>query len=188
MLYVYMIACLIVCVWIVFTEMSSLISTGRGRHAGTDVPMPTGYPPMPTGYPPMRYPPQAVVGMSHAMAQSPMCQPITEDHQIPPAQAYMYAPSGSSEKFATDPYVQRQESSVSPEVEVSLPMPLTRPGGVTLLDDSLLSGFETKQRCIGEGINSEIKHEAHRYKKSDKAVVAVPAQADDEEWSLDPNP
>ena len=166
--------------WIVFTEMSSLISTGRGRHAGTDVSMSKGYLAV-------RQSPQAVVGMSHAMAQSPRQQPHAEDRKVPPAQAHMYAPSGPPGKFATDPYVQRQESSVSASTEGSLPLPLTRPGAVTLLDDSLLSGFEANQRYIGEGINSEIKHEAHRYKKSDKAVVAVPAQANDEEWPLDPN-
>ena len=165
-----MIACLIVCVWIVFTEMSSLISPGRGRHAGTDLPIPKGYPPV-------RYPPQAVVGKSHAKAED----------KVPPAQAHIYAPSEPSGKFATDPYVHRQESSVSPSTEVSLPMPLTRPGAVTPLDDSLLSVFEANQCYIGEDINSEIEHEAQRYKKGDTAVVAVPAQADDEEWPLDPN-
>ena len=160
--------------------MSSLISTGRGRHAGTDVPLPTGYPPV-------RYPPQGVVGTSHAMAQSPMQQPHAEDRKVPPAQAHMYAPSEPSGKSATDPYVQRQESSVSPSTEGSLLLHLTRPGAVTPLDDSLLSGFEANQRYIGEDINSEIEHEAQCYKKGDTAVVAVPAQANDEEWPLDPN-
>ena len=107
--------------------------------------------------------------------------------KVPLAQAHMYAPSGPSGKFATDPYVQRQESSISTSTEVSLPMHLTRPGAVTPLDDSLLSVFEANQCYIGEDINSEIEHEAQRYKKGDTAVVAVPAQADDEEWPLDPN-
>lgn len=132
---------------------------------------------MPKGYqPPVLYPPKPVVGMSHAKAED----------KVPPAQAQRYTPSEPAGKLATDPYVQRQESSVSPSTEGSLPMPLTRPGAVVPLNDSLSSGFEANQRYIGEGINSEIKHEAHRYKKSDEAVVAAPAQADDEDWPLDP--
>ena len=58
---------------------------------------------------------------------------------------------------------------------------------VSSLDDSLDSEFEAKQHCIGEGINTEIRHEARRYKKSEKDIVAAPAQADDQDWPLDPN-
>ena len=57
--------------------------------------------------------------------------------------------------------------------EDDLPMALTRPGVMPSL-----------QPYVSEDIDSEIRHEAHRYKKE---AVATPAQADDEEWPLDPN-
>ena len=121
-----------------------------------------------------RYPVKAVVGSSQTMAQSPMQRPLAKGHKVPPVQAHMYAPSEPSGKFATDPYIQRQESSVSPSTEGSLPMPLTRPGAVS-----------SSQLFISEDIDSEIRHEAHCYKGDEKAV-ATPVP-DHEEWPLDPN-
>ena len=121
-----------------------------------------------------RYPVKAVVRSSQAITETPMQRPLTKGHNVPPAQAHMYAPSGPSGKFATDPYIQRQESSVSPSTEGSLPMPLTQPGVVPSL-----------QPYVSENIDSEIGHEAYRYKGDEKAVpTPVP---DDEEWPLDPN-
>ena len=113
-----------------------------------------------------RYPVKAVVGGSQAITETPMQRPLTKGHKV--------APSEPSGKFATDPYIQRQESSVSPSTEGSLPMPLTQPGVVPSL-----------QPYVSEDIDSEIRHEAHCYKGDEKAVpTPVP---DDEEWPLDPN-
>ena len=164
-----------------FIKMSSLAITGRGMRPDSDSRKLAGYSAS-------RVRPQPVVGMSQATAESHMQQTFSKHHvNVTPGQGYTYAPSGTAGKSSTDPCVQRQESSVSASTDSSLPQPLTQPGVVSALDDSLLSGFEADQRYIGEGINSEIRHEAHRYKKGEKGVVAVPAQADDQDWPLDPN-
>ena len=164
-----------------FIHFSPFVSTARGTHPGLDPRMPAGYSAA------ARVNQQPVVGMSHVTAESHMQQPLAKHRDVSPPQAHTYAPSGTAVKFSTDPNVQRQESSVSASTESSLPLPLTRPGAATSLDDSLVSEFEANQRYIGEGINTEIRQEARRCKKNEKGIVAAPAQADDEDWPLDPN-
>ena len=58
--------------------------------------------------------------------------------------------------------------STGPSTDDDLPMPLTRPGIVPSL-----------QPYVSEDIDSEIGHEAYRYKGDEKAEAA-PVHADDE--------
>ena len=134
-------------------------------------------------HPQSRDPRQPVVGMSQAAAESHKRQDVTPNQDIlfPP-------PSGTPGKFPTDSYIYRQESTASASTEGCLPlMPLTRPGNVPASPDESLYSFDADQRYIGEGINTEIRREARRYKKADIGAVAAPVQADDQEWPLDPN-
>ena len=99
-------------------------------------------------------------------------KPLGTDSQI----TARCAPSNSSNTLLTAPTQSDDFVSMPPTWK-----------SATVMSTNSSSSFEADLRYIGEDINTEISHEAHRYRKSIKGLVTVPAQVDDQDWPLDPN-